>query len=124
MFGANYQGQPYYGQGPAVGTTFVLKTVSASVTTTADISFQLLITKMLSASVTTTASILRTFGRELSASVTATASISDTIIKALNVISGITKFWNGSRNTRGLNSVNTTKPMTGLKRTTRRVKDE
>jgi hypothetical protein len=76
--------------------------------------------------VTTTASITKLFYRTLPLTqITATGSLfSTTIIPALNVIRGFTKFLFGRKVTRGLDGTRTTKPLTGLTSVTRRAKDD
>lgn len=111
MLGSNNYGQAYYGQGAAVETTFVLKSLSATVTTTANISFVLLITKTLSASVTTTASLTRQVGLQLSASVSTLATIASSIVKALNVRRASTKILTLANTTRGLDGHRDTKEL-------------
>lgn len=102
MYGSNYHGQTYYGQGPAVGTTFILQSVSATVTTTGSISFVLLINKFVEATITTTASINRQLGRTFEAVVATTASITSQIVKALNIRRAVTKIITQAATTRRL----------------------
>lgn len=111
MLGSNNYGQAYYGQGPAVETTFVLKSLSATVTTTADISFVLLITKTLSATVTTTASLTRQVGLQLSATVSTFATIASSIVLALNIRRASTKLLTLANTTRGLDGKRETKEL-------------
>lgn len=117
MYGSNYNGQAYYGQGPAVGTTFILFSVSATVTATASIAFQLLINKTVSTSVTATASILRTIGRSLEASVTSTADISFLLVEGINIRRATAKFLNNYRTTNPLDGSNSTKQLNLVKTT-------
>jgi hypothetical protein len=112
MLGSNYYGETYYGQGPAVGTTFTLKTVSATVTSSATISFVLLINKTVTATVTATASIAKRFMRTLEASVaTSSFPLISRIIKALNIRRASTKSNTPIATTRSLNPVASTKEL-------------
>lgn len=109
MYGANYYGQPYYAQGPAVATTFILKSVSATAVTSATISSKLLINKAVSATVVTTASITRQIQRTVSAAITLAASFTSLIILALNVRDTTSKLLNLARVDISLDEDRTTK---------------
>lgn len=109
MIGSNYYGETYYGQGPAVGTTFVLKAVTASVSTVASISSILLVTKIISATVVAAASVSKQFQRSISATVSTIASIADTIVKALNIRRATTKLLTFVSITKNLNERRDTK---------------
>lgn len=111
MLGSNNFGQAYYGQGPAVETTFILKTVSATVTTVASISDILLINKILTASVTTVASITKQFQLTLLATITTLGFFSSMIVKALNIRRSATKLLVLATTTRGLDGKRDTKEL-------------
>lgn len=111
MLGSNNYGQAYYGQGPAVETTFILKTLSATVTTVASISSIKLITKTVTATVTTVASITKQFQKTLLASVTTVGSFATSIVKALNIRRASTKILTLANTTRGLDGTKSTKEL-------------
>ncbi len=111
MYGSNYYGKAYYGQGPAVGTTFILKSVTGTVTTVAAISSILLITKIVTATVTTTGLIARQIQRSFIASVATTGTIAGLIVKALNVRRTTTKFLTLANTTRSLDDIRVTKEL-------------
>lgn len=117
MLGSNNLGQAYYGQGPAVGTTFILHSVSATVTSTASIAFQLLINHAVSTSVTATASISRMFMRSVASTITTTASITSLLVKGINIRNAKTKFLNMFRKTNTQDGPNTTKQLNLIKTT-------
>lgn len=105
MLGANDYGSPYYGQGPTVGSTFTLHTVSAAAIALATISTKILINHAVSATVIAVASISRQFQTALSASAVTVASIASTVVEALNIRRGTTKF---------LSLVRSTNPVSGF----------
>lgn len=124
MLGSNTFGQAYLGQGPGVGTTFILYSVSATVTSTASISSVLLVNGSVSATVTTTASIARLVMRTLSATVTTTATITSTLVEGINIRSGSTKFLDLFRTTNALDGDRTTDEIDSAKTTRLITTDE
>jgi hypothetical protein len=123
MYGSNYHGQAYYGQGPAIGTSYVLHTVSATVTSTAIIASLLLINHTVSATVTATASLLKQVNRTLSATVTATGVFTSLVVLALNLRRATTRSLIKATETFGLNFQKTTEGINFNKTTRDTVED-
>ena len=125
MFGANFFGQAYWGQGAAGSEIVVTQTVSATVSTTASITTLSIVNQLVTATITASASITKHAQRILTASVTATGLLGTTLtIRALNVLRGITKFLTPRRTTRSLMEPTYTEPLGGLQRTTRRIRED
>jgi hypothetical protein len=99
MYGANYYGQPQYGQGPAFYIPPILLTLSATVSCTASISDSQITNQIVSVTVTTTASVARQFQRSVSATVTTTASFVTGVARTLKLIAATTKLLNAARYT-------------------------
>lgn len=119
MYGSNQLGQGYYGQGPAVGSSFTLHTVTAVVVAVASISFKLLINYAVSASVTTVATISRLFTKTLSASVSFVATISSMLVEGINIRQATTKLLNLFRTTNPVGGFDNSAKQLNIKRTTR-----
>jgi hypothetical protein len=95
MFGSNYFGEPYYGQGPTVSTVYIFETVSATVSTSATIGTQSIVNQILNATVSTAASIAKFFGRTLATAtvgIMSASTLGQQVLKALKIRQATTKF--------------------------------
>jgi len=99
MYGGNYYGQAYYGQGPAIGIVYIFHSVSTTVVALASQSQIELVNQIVSATVTTVASITRQVQKILSASVTVVATQTSSLFEAINIRRGSTRFLNSYRST-------------------------
>lgn len=90
MYGANYYGQPRYGQGPGIFLPPVTKTVSTIVTTTASCSRSILIRLAVSTTVTTLASITKQFQRSVSVTITTAVTFASQLTRTLKLIAAST----------------------------------
>lgn len=99
MYGANYHGQPQYGQGPALYIPPITKSLTVTVTCTASISASQITNKMLHVTVTCTASIIKQFQRSVAVTVSSLATLTSVTTRPLKLIAAATKFLNSDRHT-------------------------
>jgi hypothetical protein len=119
MLGSNYCGQSYYGQGPAVGTTFIIHTITATATALATIASLLLITKVISATVVAVGSISKLFNKTLSTSVTTVVTAAMTFFEAINIRRAATRFLGLRRASRPLEGFDNSTEELNVKKSTK-----
>jgi len=124
MLGSNYIGQFYYGQGPAVGSGFTTKTVSATAIALATVSTQVLINASVAATAVAVATVQRQVNRTVSAVAIALATISSVFVEALNIRNAWTKFLTTTKTTRGISGFSYSSKDLTTKKTTRVILDE
>ena len=124
MYGSNNFGQSYYGQGPAVGTVFILASVSAALVMLASISSQTLINKVISASIVMVASVNKLFNRTITASVTMLATFASAFFQALNIRHASTKLLTLASSTNPTSVFDRVTKALHLKNTTRSITDQ
>lgn len=92
MYGANYLGQPQYGQGPAIFIPPTPYSISVTVTCTPTLNSSQITNKIITVTCNTTASILRQLNRRLTTTVTVTSTLTTGIARTLKLIAATTKF--------------------------------